>query len=109
MIPSSTQLQTTLAPIIAFLAGLLAGKGVFGWDAETWMTILGGVVGVIGTIWAAVATRPSAVVASAVAGDKATMVAAVADLDEVKHIDLNKTMPETKAIEAATPPNVTAS
>lgn len=56
---NSTQIQTTLAPLLTFLAGLAAGKGLFGWDAATWYTILGSVVGFGATIWAAVATKNS--------------------------------------------------
>jgi hypothetical protein len=60
---NSTQIQTTLAPLLTFLAGLAAGKGLFGWDAITWYTILGGLVGFGATIWAAVTTRNTAVIA----------------------------------------------
>lgn len=61
---NSTQIQTTLAPLLTFLAGLAAGKGLFGWDAATWYTILGGVVGFGATIWAAVATKNSSIAAA---------------------------------------------
>ena len=43
---NTTQTQTTLAPLVAFLAGLLAGKGVFGFDTATWTYIIGGVAGI---------------------------------------------------------------
>lgn len=59
-----TQTQTTLAPIIAFIAGLLAGKGVFGLDAATWATVIGGGIAFVATIWAAIATRKTSMVAS---------------------------------------------
>lgn len=57
---NKTQLQTTLAPIVAALAGFLAGKGVFGLDTTTWITILGGIVAFGATIWGAISTRASA-------------------------------------------------
>lgn len=55
---NSTQLQTTLAPIIAAVAGFLAGKGVFGWDAQTWIAVLGAAGALGATVYAAVVTRP---------------------------------------------------
>jgi len=57
---NKTQIQTTLAPLVAAFAGFLAGKGVFGIDAGTWATIIGGMFTFGATIWAAVATRPQA-------------------------------------------------
>ena len=55
-----TQLQTTLAPIVAAIAGFLAGKGYFGWDAQTWVAILGGLGTLGATSWGALASRKSA-------------------------------------------------
>ena len=57
---NKTQIQTTLAPLIAAIAGFLAGKGYFGWDAQTWISIIGGILALAATIWGAVATRPIA-------------------------------------------------
>lgn len=57
---NKTQLQTTLAPMIAALAGFLAGKGIFGLDSATWATILGSVGALAAAIWGAVATRSQA-------------------------------------------------
>lgn len=57
---NKTQVQTTFAPLIAALAGFLAGKGFFGFDAQTWIAILGAVGALGATIWGAVATRPQA-------------------------------------------------
>lgn len=57
---NKTQLQTTLAPLVAAVAGFLAGKGIFGFDAQTWISILGGVFALAATVWGAVATRPQA-------------------------------------------------
>lgn len=58
---NQTQLQTGVAPIIAFIAGLLAGKGVFGLDAATWATVIGGAVAFGATIWGVVSTRKTAI------------------------------------------------
>lgn len=57
---NKTQLQTTLAPLIAAIAGFLAGKGVFGLDATTWASIVGGLLSLIAIVWGAVAARPQA-------------------------------------------------
>lgn len=57
---NKTQLQTTFAPLIAALAGFLAGKGYFGFDAQTWISIIGGIAAVAATVWGAVAARPQA-------------------------------------------------
>jgi hypothetical protein len=54
---NKTQLQTTLAPLIAAIAGFLAGKGVFGLDAATWATVLGSVATIAAVGWGAVAAR----------------------------------------------------
>jgi hypothetical protein len=54
---NKTQLQTTLAPIIAAAAGFLAGKGYFGLNAVDWTTILGSAAAIVATGWGAVAAR----------------------------------------------------
>jgi hypothetical protein len=64
---NSTQIQSTLAPLVTFLAGLAAGKGLFGLDSATWATILGALAGLGATIWAAVATRGTAIISQAAA------------------------------------------
>ena len=89
-----TQITTTAAPIIAFLAGLAAGRGLFGWDQATWITVLTGLAGLGATIWAAVTTR------------KTAMVTAVANMPEVKAVTLDATAPGAAAVSAATPSNV---
>lgn len=91
-----TQLQTTLAPIAAAIAGFLAGRGAFGWDQATWITVITGIGTVAATIWGAVAARKSA------------MVSTVANMPEVDHVTLDKTVPTTKSLEAVTPENVVA-
>lgn len=57
---NKTQLQTTLAPLVAAIAGFLAGRGIFGFDAATWATILGSIGTLIAVIWGGVAARAQA-------------------------------------------------
>lgn len=57
---NKTQLQTTLAPLVAAIAGFLAGKGIFGFDAATWATILGSIGTLVAVTWGAIAARPQA-------------------------------------------------
>lgn len=54
---NKTQLQTTLAPIIAAAAGFLAGKGYFGLDAADWITVFGALSSIGAVAWGAIATR----------------------------------------------------
>ena len=89
---NSTQIQTTLTPIVGFIAGILAAK--FAWfDSATWTAILMGIVGLGATIWGAFATRNNAVISQAAA------------LPEVQSIKLEPSA--TSATVAATPSNVT--
>lgn len=90
---NSTSATGTFAPIVAFLAGLLAGKGVFGLDAATWTTIIGAVIAFGATIWGVVATR------------KTAQISSVAAMPEVQSIKLEPSAPSS--ITAATPNNVT--
>lgn len=90
---NSTQVQTTAAPIVAFLAGLLAGKGVFGFDAGTWATVIGAVLAFGATIW------------GAVKGTKTSIISAAAAIPEVQSIKLEPSA--SSAIVEATPGNVT--
>lgn len=90
-----TQIITSAAPVIAFIAGLLAGRGVFGFDQATWITILTAVGGLGATIWAAFTTR------------KTAMVTAVANMPEVKSVSLEPSASGATAVAAATPGNVT--
>lgn len=103
---NKTQIQTTIAPALAFLAGMLAGKGVFGWDETTWLAVLSGAVGLGATIWGAVVTTRKALVVEAVKAEPATMVTAVANLPQVTMVELDSTVQGTGAIEASTPNNV---
>lgn len=88
-----TQIGTTLAPIISFLAGVLAAKNVFGLTSEAWANILGGVIVFGSTVWAAITTRKSA------------LVSTVADMPEVKSVALQPTT-AGHALDAVTPGNV---
>lgn len=89
-----TQITTTAAPLIAFLAGLAAGKGLFGLDIATWTTLIGGLVGFGATVWAAISTRKSAIISQA------------ASLPEVQSVKLEPTAAGT-AMADSTPANVT--
>lgn len=88
------QTQNAGAAVVAFLAGLLAGKNVFGFDTATWTTILGGIGAAVAAAWGAIAARKTAVVAQ------------VATLPEVKEVTLNARVPGVQALNAATPSNV---
>lgn len=59
-----TQLQTTLAPLVSILGGLLAAKVPF-FDAGGWGQILGGLLAFAGVIWAAIASRTTAIISTA--------------------------------------------
>lgn len=89
---NSTQIQTTAAPIVAFLAGLLAGKGVFGLDAATWATVIGAIFAFGATIW------------GAVKGSKSSLINATAAMPEVQSIKLEPSAPA--ALESVSPANV---
>lgn len=84
---------STFGPLVAFFAGLLAGKGVFGLDAGTWTTILGAIIAGGASVWGAIATRKSAQIAS------------VASMPEVQSVKLEPSAPSS--ITATTPSNVT--
>ena len=93
---NNTQIQTTLAPLITFLAGLAAGKGLFGLDAATWTTIIGSIVALGATIWAAVVTR------------KTALVTQTANLPEVQSVRLEPSVRQNDALITQTPSNVTS-
>jgi hypothetical protein len=57
---NQTQFQTTVAPLVAAVAGFLAGKGVFGFDVGTWITVLGGVGTIGAAVWGGLAARKTA-------------------------------------------------
>jgi hypothetical protein len=91
---NKTQIQTTLAPLIAAVAGFLAGKGVFGLDATTWATVLGSLATVGAIAWGAVATRKTSLADTVGTGgtivvtDKATADALPANGNVVSSTDM---------------------
>lgn len=86
-----TQLQSTLAPLVSLLGGLLALKIPY-FDAGTWGQILGGLLTLGGIIWAGVATRQSAIIST------------VANDPQVKSVQLTSNAPQ--GLVDATPSNV---
>lgn len=96
---NKTQLQTTFAPLIAAIAGFLAGKGYFGFDSQTWIAILGGIGAVGATVWSAIATRPQALKDTTGGLPGTTVVTDKASADA---------LPNNPDVIAATPEIVTA-
>lgn len=90
---NSTTATSTFGPLVAFFAGLLAGKGVFGLDAQTWTTVIGAVIAAAASVWGAIATRKNA------------QISAVAAMPEVQSVKLEPSAPAT--VLEATPGNVT--
>lgn len=91
---NATQITTTLAPLIAFLAGLAAAKGFLGLDAGTWTTIIGAIVTAAATVWGAWTTR------------KTALVSTVAAMPEVKNVTLTPAAATSTLNTTATPANV---
>jgi tetrahydromethanopterin S-methyltransferase subunit C len=87
-----TQIQTTLAPILGIGASFLAARGWFGFDQNTWMTLIGSVGTIASIVWGAVAAR------------KTAMVTTVANMPEVKDIKLTSSAPAS--LTQSTPSNV---
>lgn len=96
---NKTQIQTTLAPLVAAIAGFLAGKGVFGLDAGTWATIIGGVLMFGATVWGAIATRSTALKDTTAGLPNTTVVTDKASADA---------LPNNPDVVAATPAIVDA-
>lgn len=87
-----TQLQTTLAPLVSILGGLLAAKVPF-FDAGGWGQILGGLLAFAGVVWGATAARGTAIISTA------------ANDPNVANVRLVSTAPQT--LVDSTPDNVT--
>lgn len=51
-----TQVTSTVAPIIAFIAGVLSTKFAF-FDQQTWIAIITAIAGAVAVVWNAIATR----------------------------------------------------
>lgn len=78
------------------------------WEAwESGILLAGGVLNVWGALWSWRANGRDAIMQAALK-DKPAVVAAVADMPEVKNVVLDRNAPATPAIEAATPDNVRA-
>lgn len=89
---NTTQLQTTLGPIIGLIAGYFAAW--WGIDVGTVTGILTAFAGLVYAIYTAIITRKSA------------MVSTVANMPEVDNIQLNKHDAGSASLDAATPSNV---
>jgi len=85
-----TQLQTTLAPLVALGAGWLAGR--FGISVSFWTEILTWLVGGGSILWAAFATT------------KTALITTVANAPEVASVKLTAAAPD--AMKDKTPDNV---
>jgi hypothetical protein len=90
---NSTQVQTSLASVIAFVAGILAAKFTF-FDAATWSGIISGLVGIGAIIWPVLTNKNK------------DLVNKVAAMPEVKEVSLDKDASGTAALNAATASNV---
>jgi hypothetical protein len=92
---NTTQTQVgVFAPLVAALAGFLAGKGVFGLDSATWAIILGALGTAGATIWGVVKTRPLALKDTVGHLDKTTVVTDAASANA---------LPNNKDVIAVTP------
>jgi hypothetical protein len=96
---NKTQIQTTIAPLIAAAAGFLAGKGVFGFDAATWVSILGAAGALGATVWGAVSARQIALKDTVGSMEHTTVVTTPEDA---------AALPNNKDVVAATPAIVNA-
>ena len=96
---NKTQVQTTFAPLVAAIAGFLAGKGYFGFDAQTWIAIIGGIGALGATIWGAMASRPQSLKDTTASLPNTTVVTDQASADA---------LPNNKDVVATTPELVSA-
>lgn len=112
------QIITGLAPVVAFVAGILAGKGIW-FDETTWLAILSAMVTACATVWAAFTTRNSAqietamnsdpgkVMDEAIRNDRSAAISAVADMSMVKGVVLDRSATGVNGVNELTPNNVT--
>jgi len=95
-ITNPLQTNNTATMLVGYVAGIAAAKlPIF--DFATWNYIIFSIGGVGLTIYTAFINRKSAVIAT------------VANMPEVKNVDLDKTVSGAKALEDVTPSNVTVS
>jgi uncharacterized membrane protein YuzA (DUF378 family) len=62
---SDTQIQTTLSPLIAVIAGIIAGTHLFGWDSSAWTAVIGGLVGLAAVVWGNIASSKANIISTA--------------------------------------------
>lgn len=94
-ITNPLQNNNTALMVVGYIAGVCAAKFPI-FDLATWNYIFLGAGGFIFTIATAVLNRKSAVVAT------------VANMPEVKAVELDKTVEGAKSLESVTPNNVVA-
>lgn len=85
---NTTQIQTTLAPLVAAIAGFLAGKGYFGLDAQTWIAVLGAIGTIGATIWGAIAASKKGVVAASASYQDTKVVTDAATANAIPNSDV---------------------
>jgi hypothetical protein len=96
---NKTQLQTTLAPIIATIAGALAAKGVLGLGAADWTTLIYSLVAAGAVLWPVIVTRAQSLKDTVGKMPKTTVVTDKATADA---------LPNNPDVIAATPAIVAA-
>lgn len=96
---NQTQIQTTLAPIVAVIAGALAAKGFLGIDTAGWTTIIFSALAVGAIVWPAIATRAQSLKDTVGGMPQTTVVTDAASA---------AALPDNKDVVAATPEIVAA-
>jgi len=96
---NSTQIQTTLAPIVAAIAGAFAAKGWLGLGASDWTTILYSAISIGAIAFPAIVTRAKALKDTVGKMPKTTVVTDKATADA---------LPDNPDVIAATPEIVAA-
>ena len=88
LVVNSTQITSTITPLVTFVAGILAAKFSM-FDVVTWTSILMGVVTLGGTLWSAFATRNNGIIAQAVAlPEVKTIIADPATANAIPSVDV---------------------
>lgn len=86
------QVLGMLRPVIAGLAGYLAGKGIF-FDAETWNAILAAIGTILAAVWSAEAHKNSNKVISAASVPGVVVKVGEAASPEVKAVAVDPAQP----------------